>query len=428
MGEHLIKLPDVGEGVAEAELVEWMVDIGANVREDDVLAAVMTDKATVEIPSPVEGKILWQGGNIGDVMAVGSPLIRLEVDGKGNVKPGAAHDDPAPQPKKEQAAAASKKPAPKPEPKVARAPAKTASAMQNGAAPRAEGEKPIAPPAVRKRASDAGVDLRRVTGTGAAGRISHEDLDAYFDNGGSAMRSGGLQRNTSVTDIPVIGMRRKIAEKMAVANAHIPHITYVDEVDVTALEDLRKQLNETRKEGRAKLTILPFLMRAMVKAISDQPHLNAIFDDEAGIVHQHGGCHIGVAAQTPNGLMVPVVHHAEARDVWGCAEEVARLSEAAKTGAATRDELSGSTITITSLGAMGGIVTTPVINHPEVAIIGVNKMQMLPKWDGQEFRPRKVMNLSSSFDHRVVDGWDAAVFIQRIKTLLENPAMIFIEE
>ena len=240
-------------------------------------------------------------------------------------------------------------------------------------------------------------------------------------------RGAGLVRNMSVTDVPVIGLRRKIAEKMATAKSRIPHITYVDEIDMTAVEDLRKELNETRKEGRPKLTVLPFLMRAMVKAIADQPHLNAIYDDEAGVVRQHGGCHIGVAAQTPGGLMVPVVRHAEARDIWGCAEDLARLSEAARTGKAARDELSGSTITITSLGAMGGIVTTPVINHPEVAIVGVNKMQVKPVWDGQEFRPRKMMNLSSSFDHRVVDGWDAAVFIQRIKALMENPAMIFID-
>jgi len=428
MGEHLIKLPDVGEGVAEAELVEWMVDIGANVREDDVLAAVMTDKATVEIPSPVEGKIVWQGGTIGDVLAVGSPLIRLEVDGEGNVKPGAAPVAATPQGKPEEKPAPKTKAAPKPAKKAETAPIKTAPVMQNGAAPRAEGEKPIAPPAVRKRAADAGIDLRRVIGSGPAGRITHEDLDAYFENGGAAMRSGGgLVRNTTVTDIPVIGMRRKIAEKMAIAKSRIPHITYVDEIDVTALEDLRVQLNEARKDGQPKLTILPFLMRAMVKAIADQPIVNAIYDDEAGVIHQHGGCHIGVAAQTPGGLMVPVIRHAEARDIWGCAEEVARLSEAAKSGSATRDELSGSTITITSLGALGGIVTTPVINHPEVAIVGVNKMQVLPKWDGHEFRPRKVMNLSSSFDHRVVDGWNAAVFIQRIKTLFENPAMIFID-
>ena len=437
MGQHVIKMPDVGEGVAEAEVVEWLVDIGANVREDDVLASVMTDKATVEIPSPVEGKVTWQGGAIGDVLAVGAPLIKLEVDGAGNVKPGEdpaeAQDAPPPEPNKPEAPApaeAKTEPAPTKAEKPKTNGANGHAAMAPSGAPRGEGEKPLASPAVRKRARDAGVDLRRVHGTGPAGRISHEDLDAYFETGGNgvASRGAGYVRNTSVTDVKVIGLRRKIAEKMEAAHARIVPITYVDEIDVTALEDLRKELNDTRKEGRPKLTILPFLMRAMVKAIAEQPHLNSIFDDEAGVVHQHGGCHIGVAAQTPNGLMVPVVRHAEARDIWDCAGEVARVSEAAKDGKASRDELTGSTITITSLGAMGGIVTTPVINHPEVAIIGVNKMQVLPRWDGQEFRPRKVMNLSSSFDHRVIDGWDAAVFVQKIKALLETPAMIFIED
>ncbi|WP_411817625.1 dihydrolipoamide acetyltransferase family protein [Hyphococcus sp. DH-69] len=432
MGEHVIKLPDVGEGVAEAELVEWMVEVGANVREDEVLAAVMTDKATVEIPSPVEGKIIWRGGAIGDVLSVGSPLIKLEVDGEGNVKPGS---EPAVAAKKEESketTAKEEKPAPVKE--KPSSPPKPEAAKANGAQPvknipRAEGEKPLASPAVRKRALDAGIDLRRVPGTGPAGRISHEDLDAFIaaDGAGVATPGTAYRRDTSVKEVPVIGLRRKIAEKMSVAKSRIPHITYVEEVDVTALEELRGELNASRKEDRPKLTILPFLMRAMVKAISEQPHLNSIFDDEAGVIHQYGGCHIGVAAQTPNGLMVPVVRHAEARDIWGCAEEVARLSDAAREGKCARDELSGSTITITSLGAMGGIVTTPVINHPEVAIIGVNKIQTLPRWNGSEFLPRKIMNLSSSFDHRVIDGWDAAVFVQRIRALLENPAMIFIE-
>ncbi len=435
MGEHIIKLPDVGEGVAEAELVEWMAAIGANVREDEVLAAVMTDKATVEIPSPVEGKVIWQAAKVGDILAVGSPLIRLEVDGPGNVKPGADQSGEVVEAAPAAAAPVEAKSKPKETPKpVPKKPATNGAAEPVSArpspsgAPRAEGDKPLASPAVRKRAADAGIDLRRVHGTGPAGRISNADLDAYFESGGETQaRGGGLGRKTGVTDVPMVGLRRKIAEKMAIAKSRIAHITYVEEIDMTALEDLRKQLNETRKEGRAKLTLLPFLMRAIVKAVADQPQINAIYDDEAGIVHQHGGVHIGVAAQTPGGLMVPVAHHVEARDLWDCAAEVARLSEAARTGKAKREELSGSTITITSLGAMGGIVTTPVINHPEVAIVGVNKMQVLPKWDGQEFRPRKCMNLSSSFDHRVIDGWDAAVFVQRLKELLETPAMIFID-
>jgi 2-oxoisovalerate dehydrogenase E2 component (dihydrolipoyl transacylase) len=222
-------------------------------------------------------------------------------------------------------------------------------------------------------------------------------------------------------------LRRRIAEKMAVAKARIPHITYVEEVDVTSLEELRAALNKEKRAEQARLTILPFLMRAMVKAIAEQPGINAIFDDEAGIVHRHGGVHIGIATQTPGGLMVPVVRHAEARDIWDCAAEVARLSEAARANTASREELTGSTITITSLGAIGGIVTTPVINHPEVAIVGVNKIMMRPVWDGTSFIPRRMMNLSSSFDHRVVDGWDAALFVQRLKALLEQPALIFVE-
>jgi len=423
MGEHIIKLPDIGEGVAEAELVEWLVEEGANVREDDVLAAVMTDKATVEIPSPVEGKVIWRGAVIGEVVAVGSPIIRLEVEGPGNVAPDA---EPA---KTNGAAAAVAAPisnkAPKKTPKKT-SPKPSRPPVSDGA-PRREGDKPVAPPAVRKRASEAGVDLRRIAGTGPAGRITHDDLDAFFEHGATPA-AAGLVAKTSITDVPIVGLRRKIAEKMALSKARIAPITYVDDVDVSALEDLRAQLNATRKEGRPKLTILPFIMRAMVKAVAGQPQVNAIFDDEKGVVHQHGGVHIGVAVQTPNGLMVPVVRHAEARDIWDCAAEVMRLSAAAKGGSASREELSGSTITITSLGAMGGIVTTPVINHPEVAIVGVNKIQILPKWDATQFVPRKVMNLSSSFDHRVIDGWDAAVFVQRVKGLLENPAMIFIDE
>ena len=228
-------------------------------------------------------------------------------------------------------------------------------------------------------------------------------------------------------DIKVVGLRRRIAEKMSISNSRIPHITYVEEVDVTGLEELRATLNNQKRHDQPKLTLLPFLMRAMVRAIVEQPNLNALFDDEAGVVHQHAGVHIGIAAQTPAGLMVPVVKHAEALDLWGCGAEVNRLAEAAKNGTATRDELSGSTITITSLGTMGGVVTTPIINHPEVAIIGVNKIMVRPIWDGSAFIPRKMMNLSSSFDHRVVDGFDAALFVQRIKTLLETPALIFME-
>ena len=460
MGEHVIKLPDVGEGVAEAELVEWHVKVGDLVREDQMLAAVMTDKATVEIPSPVDGEVLWLGAEIGDTVAIGSPIVRLKVAGDGNVREGspAVEPDssakrtptpsPSPQGGGEQVTAPSPSAPAKSRPSEDSAPpAATASpsplwggdrgggaptsttkgAPRPSTSPRPEGEKPLASPAVRLRARETGIDLRQVAGSGPAGRITHEDLDGFFAHGSQVAPAGGLARNDAVEEIKVVGLRRKIAEKMRIAKSRIPHITYVEEVDVTALEELRAALNKEKRADRPKLTLLPFLMRAMVKAIAEQPQLNSLFDDEAGIIHQHGGVHIGIAAQTPAGLVVPVVHHAEALDLWGCATEVNRLAEAAKAGLATREELSGSTITITSLGAMGGVVTTPVINHPEVAIVGVNKMMVRPVWDGTRFIPRKMMNLSSSFDHRVIDGWDAAVFIQRIKALLETPALIFVD-
>ncbi|MEQ9334838.1 dihydrolipoamide acetyltransferase family protein [Thalassobaculum sp.] len=420
MGEYVIKLPDVGEGVAEAELVEWNVAVGDVVQEDTILASVMTDKAAVEIPSPVEGTVKWLGGEIGDVVAVGSPLVRLEVAGEGNVAPGAPAEeasDPEPAP----VATAGTETAPTPP----APPKREAPRPASTGAPQRQGDRPIASPAVRGRAREAGVDLRQVRGSGPAGRITHEDLDAFIEAGPQPAAGLGLRPDTSVTDVKVIGLRRRIAEKMALSKSRIAHITYVDEVDVTALEELRAQLNKNKQDGQPRLTILPFLMRAMVKAIAEQPAINAHYDDEAGVIHRHGGVHIGIAAQTPTGLVVPVVRHAEARDVWGCAAELNRLSDAAKAGTAGRDELTGSTITITSLGAMGGLVTTPVINHPEVAIVGVNKIQVRPMWDGSQFVPRRMMNLSSSFDHRVIDGWDAAVFVQRIKALLETPAMIF---
>lgn len=437
MGEHVIKMPDVGEGIAEAELVEWHVKVGDLVREDAMLAAVMTDKATVEIPSPVNGEVLWLGAEIGDTVAIGSPLIRLKVEGEGSVESSApAEEKKAEMPTQ---AAVSKPVAVEPptEPgapvrlMTPRTPSEAlrnhAPRMHRPAVARAEGEKPIASPAVRLRAREAGIDLRQVPGTGPGARITHDDLDAFFAHGPQVAREPGLAPKTSVEPIKVVGLRRKIAEKMAIAKSRIPHITYVEEVDVTALEDLRAALNANKRSDRPKLTLLPFLMRAMVKAIAEQPHLNALYDDEAGIIHQHAGVHIGIATQTGSGLVVPVVRHAEALDLWGCAAELNRLAEAAKVGTVSREDLSGSTITITSLGAMGGVATTPIINHPEVAIIGVNKIMMRPVWNGSTFIPRKMMNLSSSFDHRVIDGWDAAVFVQRIKTFLETPAMIFVE-
>ena len=431
MAEHVIRMPDVGEGVAEAELVEWHVKIGDRIREDTVLAAVMTDKATVEIPSPVDGEIVWLGGEIGDVLAVGSDLVRLKISGEDHVA--GALVAPArkiPTPETMPAAPVEKPPVEKPRvekpPKIAAAAAAPFRPSAIGA-PRRDGEKPLAAPAVRLRAREAGADLRQVHGTGPAGRILHEDLEAFLAQGPGTGSPARLQPRSGVQDIKITGLRRRIADKMAISHSRIAHITYVEEIDVTGVEELRATLNKAKTPDQPRLTLLAFLMRAMVRAIAEQPRLNALFDDEAGIVHQHAGVHIGIAAQTPAGLMVPVVRHAEARDLWGCAAEVTRLAEAAKNGTATREELSGSTITITSLGALGGVATTPIINHPEVAIVGVNKMMMRPVWNGTAFVPRQMMNLSSSFDHRVIDGFDAAVFVQRIRTLLETPALIFME-
>lgn len=421
MAEHTVKLPDVGEGVAEAELVEWHVKLGDLVREDQPLADVMTDKATVEIPSPVDGEVVWLGGDIGDVVQVGSALVRVKTEG-GLEAPAAEAEKatgPAAEVKPEPPAAKEAPPAPaKPAPKPA--------PMPEPVAAKPAGSKPIASPAVRQAAREAGIDLRQVAGSGPAGRIGREDLAAFAAHGGAVARSGALVRRTEISEVKVVGLRRRIAEKMALAKQRIPHITIVEEVDVTALEELRAALNRDPKHG-VKLTLLPFLMRAMVTAVAEQPALNALFDDEAGIVRQHGGVHIGIATQTPAGLTVPVVKHAEALTLWEAGAEVARLAERARDATASREELSGSTITITSLGPLGAIATTPVINYPEVAIVGVNRMAVRPHWDGHAFVARKMMNLSSSFDHRVIDGWDAAVFVQRLKVLLETPALLFID-
>ncbi|MBX5102736.1 2-oxo acid dehydrogenase subunit E2 [Rhizobium lentis] len=413
MGEVIIKMPDVGEGVAEAELVEWHVKPGDPVREDMVIAAVMTDKATVEIPSPVDGTVIWLAGEIGDRIAVKAPLVRIETAG------GAGETQPLPS---SQAPTAEVMKA-----EIARpAPAAPVAATPAAAAPPAE--KPLAAPSVRLFARENGVDLRQVHGSGPAGRILREDVEQFIVQGAApALVKGGSAKKTATEEIKLTGLRRRIAEKMVLSTSRIPHITYVEEVDMTALEELRATMNGDRRESHPKLTVLPFLMRALVKAISEQPEVNATFDDDAGIITRHSAVHIGIATQTPAGLTVPVVRHAEARGIWDCAAEMVRLADAARSGTATRDELSGSTITISSLGALGGIVSTPVINHPEVAIIGVNKIATRPVWDGTQFVPRKMMNLSSSFDHRIIDGWDAATFVQRIRTLLETPALIFIE-
>ena len=423
MGIRIIKLPDVGEGVAEAELVEWHVEVGQSVLEDQLLAAVMTDKATVEIPSPVAGTVVALGAEVGGVLAVGAELVRLEVAGEGNEEVAAAPREatpPVPPPVERLTT---------PPPKASAPPVEAPAPAARGALgpPRAAGEKPIASPAVRRRAREAGVDLRQVRGSGPAGRIGHDDLDAFLRSGPQAAPSGAVRApKTEVETVKVIGLRRRIAQKMAESKRRAAHFSYVEEIDVTALEKLRATLNEDNQD-RPRLTLMPFLMQALVKAVADFPEMNALYDDEAETIERHAGVHIGIATQTPAGLMVPVVRHCEARGLWDCAAEVRRLAEAAREGTATRAELSGSTITITSLGPLGGIVTTPVLNRPEVAIIGVNRQVIRPVWQGAEFVPRTMMNLSSSFDHRVIDGYNAARFVQRIKTLLESPATIFIE-
>ncbi|WP_312687972.1 dihydrolipoamide acetyltransferase family protein, partial [Brevundimonas nasdae] len=394
------------------------------VEEDQIIADIMTDKATVEITSPVAGTVVVLHGEAGQQVPVGGPLVSFNVEGKGNVAAAPASID----------AAAPKADAPAPAPVVKSAPA---AAMAQSPKPvpaltgRAPGERPSASPAVRNRARDLGVDLTFVPGSGPAGRITHEDLDGFIARGGSvpasAPAAGGstYAKAEGATEVRIIGLRRKIAEKMAESVRRIPHITYVEEIDVTALEELRAHLNATRAKDQPKLNLLPFIARAIVVALRDQPQINATYDDEAGVLTQHAAVHLGIAAQTPNGLMVPVVRHAEALDPYATALEIARVSGAAKDGSAKREELSGSTITITSLGTLGGVVHTPIINHPEVAIIGPNKIaERVVVKDGQMV-VRKMMNLSSSFDHRIVDGHDAAVFVQRIKGLLENPATLW---
>lgn len=450
MGIHVIKMPDLGEGIAEVEVVAWHVQPGDVVKEDQVLADVMTDKATVEIPSPVAGTITSLGGAIGQSLAVGAELIRLEVEGAGNLKnQGAANASQEPvktaaatAPAEEvaepqlaavaaneasvQAPARAAAPAAKPAPAARPAPgAKGAPQL------RAEGDKPLAPPAVRQRAWDLGVELQFVAGSGPAGRITHADLDAHVAGRRGAAANGGSDERYAEqhgeTATQIIGLRRKIAEKMQEAKRNIPHFTYVEEVDVTELEALRIQLNARYGAERGKLTLLPLLMRAVVLALRSYPMMSARYDDDKNLLTTFDAAHIGIAAQTDNGLMVPVVRHAESRDPWSSAAEIARLAEAARSGKASRDELTGSTITITSLGALGGIVTTPVINRPEVAIVGVNRIVDRPVIRDGAMVARKMMNLSSSFDHRVIDGMVAAQFVQAIRGYLEFPATLFVE-
>jgi 2-oxoisovalerate dehydrogenase E2 component (dihydrolipoyl transacylase) len=407
MGTHVIRMPDIGEGIAQVELVEWFVKVGDTVSEDQVLADVMTDKATVEIPSSVAGTVMALGGQPGEVMAVGSELIRIEVLGDGN------HRDA--------------EPATTPAVQVPESAPDTTARVEPAPAPPASPEpgRALASPAVRKRARDEGVDLQQLRGTGPAGRIRHADLDAFLEQR-QPLQQGRAPRQEQ-TRIPVIGLRRRIAQRMQEAKRQVAHFSYVEEIDVTALEALRADINAKWGTERGKLTLLPLLIRALVVALRDFPQINAHYDDQQQVITQYGAVHVGVATQSDNGLMVPVLRHAEAADLWRTAAEINRLAVAARSGKASREELSGSTITLTSLGALGGIVSTPVINQPEVAIVGVNRIVERPMVVAGQIAVRKMMNLSSSFDHRVVDGMDAARFIQAVRALLEQPAMLFLE-
>ena len=496
MGIYVIRMPDIGEGIAEVELVAWHVQPGDVVAEDQPIADVMTDKATVEIPAHVPGKVLALGGAVGQVLAVGAELVRLEVAGEGNLKEGASplphplekgasllppplgegggggrlavgapadeatvagpHPSPLPEGEgagRQGAGGAGPHPGPLPErerrktgagqdedfkenlaqtfAQQALTASKKVAKDRSSAVARAPGERPLASPAVRRRAQDAGVDLRFVHGSGPAGQIGHEDLDAYIASGGQPAGPGGSSPYTQrhgEEQIPVIGLRRRIAQKMQEAKRRIPHFSYVEEIDVTELEQLRQRLNQLHGATRGKLTLLPFLARALVLSLRDFPQINARYDDEAGVVTRYEAVHLGLATQTDAGLMVPVLRHAEGLDLWACAAGIARVAEGARSGKAPREELSGSTITLTSLGALGGIVSTPVINHPEVAIVGVNRMVERPMFGSNgQVVARQLMNLSSSFDHRVVDGMDAARFIQAMRALLETPALLFVE-
>ncbi len=443
MGSHIVRTPDIGEGIAEVELVAWHVKVGDMVQEDQVLADVMTDKATVEIPSPVVGKVVALGAEVGKLISVGAELIRIEVEGTGNVKGAVAPsslrvegaDVGEGQAVSATTQAPMREPRPESKPESITLKAEPQKRESKPAAPqpptRPAGDKPLASPAVRHRAWELGIELRFVHGSGPAGRIVHEDLDVYLASRGqpasSARGSAMYAERHDEEQIAVIGLRRKIAQKMQEAKRRIPHFSYVEEIDVTELEDLRAKLNAKYASSRGKLTMLPLLARALVLAVRDFPQMNARFDDDAGVVTRYGGVHLGIAAQTEAGLMVPVLRHAESHDLWSTSVEIARLAEGARTGKAARDELSGSTITISSLGALGGIVTTPVINYPEVAIIGVNRVVERPMMRGGLVVARKMMNLSSSFDHRVVDGLHAAEFIQAIRATLEAPAMLLVE-
>ena len=417
MGKQVFKLPDIGEGVVEGEVVQWHVAAGDAVTEDDPIVDVMTDKATVTIPSPVTGVVTSLSGDVGDMVAVGSTLVEFDSD---------ADAAPASKPEAEPEAASSPTPPPAPEPAADPTPAPAAA--KPAPAPAAASSKVLASPAIRRRAREAGVDLSQVRGSGPAGRVRHADLDAYIAADGAvtgAAPSSYSTKRTDVTEVKVVGLRRKIAEQMTISKSTIPHFSYFEEVDVTELEALRQVLNASRDESQPKLTYLPFIMLALSRIMPEHPECNANYDDQGGVVARHGAVHIGIATQTDRGLYVPVVKHVEAMDAWQAAAEMQRVASAARDGTASLEDLTGSTFTITSLGRDGGLGATPIINHPEVAILGVHKARDMPVVRDGQIVVRRIMNLSSSFDHRVVDGADGAALVQHLRRMLEHPALIF---
>ncbi|WP_374395051.1 dihydrolipoamide acetyltransferase family protein [Sphingopyxis sp.] len=422
MARFSFRLPDIGEGIAEAEIVAWHVRVGDRIEEDSQLADMMTDKATVEMESPVSGIVVELAGEVGDMVSIGSTLAVIETEGEG-VDDAPPADTPveeeivAETPGTEEVTVVEVAPAPAPAPATAPEPVPAPET------PAAHSRAVLASPAVRARARDLGVDLGQVHAEGD--RIRHADLDAFLRySGGQGYHAPGASRARADEPVRVIGMRRKIAENMAASKRTIPHFTYVEEMDVTALEDMRADLNANRG-GRPKLTMLPFLIVAICRTIPEFPMINARYDDEGGVVTRYGAVHLGMATQTDAGLMVPVIRDAQDKNVWQLASEISRLAEAARTGKAKVEELTGGTLTVTSLGPLGGIATTPVINRPEVAIIGPNKIVERPVFDGDDIRRAKLMNLSISCDHRVVDGWDAASYVQALKKLIETPVLLF---
>ena len=436
MSRYVFKLPDLGEGTVQAEIVGWRVKPGDVVAEDDVLVEVMTEKAAVEVPSPVSGRVVSTTGGPGDMVPVGAELIVLDTQGGAGeaaaAKPVAATAEQANNLRSAptQAAAASRK-----------AGVVAAAAPGNGAglthSTAARSGRVATSPAIRRRAHEAGIDLTQVSGSGPKGRIVRQDLDAYVARRSqlqpvqlkpadkpAAARPRLARAGTE--EIKVIGLRRLIAQRMSDSKRNIPHFAYVEETDVTELEALRRHLNSKLEPGAPALSYLPFLVLGLVRVLEAFPQCNALYDAERAVIVRHAAVHVGVATQTPEGLKVPVVRDAQSRSLWELAAEMRRVSEAARTNKATREELTGSTITITSLGKLGGIASTPIINAPEVAIIGVNRAYERPVVLDGAIAVRRMMNLSSSFDHRFVDGYDAAAMIQALKELLEHPAAIFI--